>query len=179
MNLILKYFQYNFIIFLFSSIIFCQEDLVGKKAYVFYSKTLDGDNFLLSEIIEKDKPIFINFFATWCSPCIEELPLLNDFYLENKNLLEMIIIDVNNLSIIENNLPIKLPEDPVLAQKILAKNNISFTSLFDKYAFIARQYGVSNLPHSVLIKDGIIIWEGKKKLTNFSLNNLKPLIEDD
>jgi thiol-disulfide isomerase/thioredoxin len=158
---------------------FCQEDLVGKEAYVFFSKTLEGDNFLLSEIIENDKPIFINFFATWCSPCIEELPLLSDFYLKNKNSLEMIIIDVNNLSVIENNLPIKLAEDPFIAQKILAKNNISFTSLFDKYAFIARQYGVTNLPHSVLIKDGIIVWEGKKKLTNISLNNLKLLINND
>ena len=30
------------------------------------------------------KPLLLNFWATWCPPCVEELPLLNDFYLKNK-----------------------------------------------------------------------------------------------
>jgi len=30
------------------------------------------------------KPLVLNFWATWCTPCIEEMPLLNAFYLENK-----------------------------------------------------------------------------------------------
>lgn len=29
-------------------------------------------------------PILLNFWATWCPPCIEELPLINDFYRQNK-----------------------------------------------------------------------------------------------
>lgn len=29
------------------------------------------------------KPLLVNFWATWCPPCIEELPLLNTFYLKN------------------------------------------------------------------------------------------------
>lgn len=30
------------------------------------------------------KPLLVNFWATWCPPCVEELPLLNRFYEENK-----------------------------------------------------------------------------------------------
>lgn len=32
----------------------------------------------------KGKPLVLNFWATWCPPCVEELPLLNAFYQENK-----------------------------------------------------------------------------------------------
>jgi thiol-disulfide isomerase/thioredoxin len=32
----------------------------------------------------KGKPLLINFWATWCPPCVEELPLIERFYNENK-----------------------------------------------------------------------------------------------
>jgi thiol-disulfide isomerase/thioredoxin len=32
----------------------------------------------------KGKPLLINFWATWCPPCVEELPLLERFYSQNK-----------------------------------------------------------------------------------------------
>jgi thiol-disulfide isomerase/thioredoxin len=33
----------------------------------------------------KGKPLLINFWATWCPPCVEELPLLERFYSQNKS----------------------------------------------------------------------------------------------
>jgi thiol-disulfide isomerase/thioredoxin len=44
-------------------------------------KTPEGAELSLSNF--KGKPLLVNFWATWCPPCIEELPLLNAFYQQN------------------------------------------------------------------------------------------------
>lgn len=33
----------------------------------------------------RGRPLLINFWATWCAPCVEELPLIDDFYRQNKD----------------------------------------------------------------------------------------------
>ena len=43
--------------------------------------TVDGGQFNMSSL--RGRPVLLNFWATWCPPCIEELPLLSDFYREN------------------------------------------------------------------------------------------------
>jgi thiol-disulfide isomerase/thioredoxin len=39
--------------------------------------TLNGSNLTLSSF--KGKPLVLNFWATWCPPCVKELPMLNQF----------------------------------------------------------------------------------------------------
>ena len=42
----------------------------------------DGTHLKLADF--QGKPLVLNFWATWCTPCVEEMPLLNAFFLENK-----------------------------------------------------------------------------------------------
>jgi thiol-disulfide isomerase/thioredoxin len=42
----------------------------------------DGSLLQLSDF--QGKPLVLNFWATWCTPCVEEMPLLNAFYQQNK-----------------------------------------------------------------------------------------------
>lgn len=46
-------------------------------------KTLDGNTFTLAD--HKGKWVILNFWATWCSPCIEELPALSRFVSAHDN----------------------------------------------------------------------------------------------
>ena len=43
--------------------------------------TPDGQVFRMDSL--RHKTLLLNFWASWCAPCIEELPLLSDFYSEN------------------------------------------------------------------------------------------------
>jgi thiol-disulfide isomerase/thioredoxin len=43
--------------------------------------TPQGGRFQMASL--RGKPLVVNFWATWCAPCIEELPLLSDFYQKN------------------------------------------------------------------------------------------------
>lgn len=45
--------------------------------------TPDGQNLPMSSF--RGKTMLVNFWATWCPPCVEELPLLDYFYQENRD----------------------------------------------------------------------------------------------
>ncbi|HEY6364666.1 MAG TPA: TlpA disulfide reductase family protein [Candidatus Binatia bacterium] len=50
--------------------------VIGVPAIAFELKSLDGNPVLLANF--HGKPLMINFFASWCDPCREEMPLINE-----------------------------------------------------------------------------------------------------
>jgi len=64
---------------------------VGDTMYDFSVPTLDGGTFTLSENL--GKPVFINIFATWCPPCVGELPDIEALYKEYGDQVTFIIVD--------------------------------------------------------------------------------------
>ncbi|MBJ13461.1 MAG: hypothetical protein CMG62_10370 [Candidatus Marinimicrobia bacterium] len=154
--------------------------LIGKEAPGIYLFTLEGEEFFLSDVLNKKKYVFINFFATWCSPCIEELPDLIELHKESKDKVEMIIIDVNNLSPL--NPETKVPElkEEDIEEVAKALKDIDFIKLYDIYARTADDFNISQnpvLPQSFLIsEDGVVIWEFRGRLKPNNIEDLKQMI---
>ena len=49
---------------------------VGTAAIAFDLKSMDGSSVGLASF--RGKPLMMNFFASWCDPCREEMPLINE-----------------------------------------------------------------------------------------------------
>ena len=119
--------------------------LVGKQAPDFTLAALDGTQVRLSQF--RGQPVLINFWATWCRPCREEMPELVRSYESHKA--EGFIILGLNLTFSDS-----LPD----VQAFVNEFNITFPVLLDKDGAIAeRLYRIPGVPTSVFInQDGTL-----------------------
>lgn len=117
---------------------FTLDDLEGKKAS-------------LSDY--KGKPLIINFWATWCIPCIKEMPDLEKLYKERKDEgLELLMINVK--------------ESKEVVKKYIEKGGFSFRVLLDKNGDVLREYQVFGLPSTFFIDEkGIVQYSYMGELT--------------
>ncbi|MGA3326242.1 MAG: redoxin domain-containing protein [Terriglobia bacterium] len=108
----------------------------GKFAPDFELKTTQGETFKLSENIGK-KVMVINFFATWCGPCRDEMPELNEYYNAHKSQ-DFILLAVD------------AEEKPDAVEGFWKELKLDFPVGIDEGA-IRKQYGVSAYPTTVLV----------------------------
>jgi len=108
----------------------------GRIAPDFVVKTTRGERFQLSENVGK-KIIVLNFFATWCGPCREEMPELNAYFNAHKS--ESFLL-----------LGIDAEEQQDRVDTFLSDLKIDFPAGVDGGS-IRKQYGVSAFPTTVLI----------------------------
>jgi thiol-disulfide isomerase/thioredoxin len=97
--------------------------------------TLDGKTVELSKL--RGKPVFIDFWATWCGPCRRALP-------HTQKLAEKYGKDAHILAI-------NLKEDPDTVRQFMQSNNYTFTVPMDTNGSVAAEYRVRGIPHFVLI----------------------------
>jgi len=107
-----------------------------KKAPSFFLKGLDQNKIALKEL--KGKPIILTFWATWCSPCKEELPTLEKFAEGRKDRLTILTIAIDG-------------ENEKQVQSFVKENNITLPVLLDVKGEIARTYRVRMIPTTFLI----------------------------
>jgi cytochrome c biogenesis protein CcmG/thiol:disulfide interchange protein DsbE len=98
--------------------------------------TLDGKAIKLSDF--RGKVVVLNFWATWCPPCVEEASSFNQLQTRIRPLGETV-------------LGISLDDDPAAYNNFLKTYNIDFPTFRDTSKKIAADYGTSMYPETYII----------------------------
>ncbi len=102
----------------------------------FTLKSRDGKNVRLSDL--RGQVVLLNFWASWCGPCRQEMPILDDLHNKYKSL---------GFSVLGVNLDAK----PKKAIGYLKDTPVTFPVLYDPKGITSEQYGVSAMPSTVII----------------------------
>jgi cytochrome c biogenesis protein CcmG/thiol:disulfide interchange protein DsbE len=115
---------------------------VGKAAPDFAIPLLEGGEFVLSE--HAGRPVVINFWASWCPPCVEEAPVLERSWQSHKDLgVAFLGIDIQDTE-----------ED---ARFFVRRFGATYPNGRDEDGKITIDYGVAGLPVTFFVgKDGIV-----------------------
>lgn len=118
------------------------EPMTGIPAPDFFLRDLKGRSVSLTSL--RGKVLVINFWATWCPPCRDEIPYLNILHDQYKNR------GVRVLGISTD------PSD-ARVEDFINFNPIDYTVLMDRDGSVARKYRAYSIPTTFIIdKDGII-----------------------
>jgi peroxiredoxin len=106
----------------------------------FTLRSADGHNVRLDEL--RGQVVLVNFWATWCGPCREEMPHLNVLY-EKYHKSGFVLLGVN------------IDDDPKTALATAAKLGVSFPVLLDTDKKVSKLYDLNTMPSTVVIdRDG-------------------------
>ncbi|WP_231688132.1 TlpA family protein disulfide reductase [Bacillus sp. FJAT-18017] len=131
---------------------------IGDPAPAFELEDIDGKMRTLSEY-NQDQVVVINYFATWCGPCVDEAPELEAFEQEYGDRYKLLILD--------------LGETRDRVKKFMEKHNTTSTYLFDYNSKTAKLYGVTGQPETFVIdKKGVIREHIKGPITKMELYTL-------
>ena len=113
---------------------------ISGKAPNFTLASNGDSNIQLSEL--RGKVVMVNFWATWCGPCRQEMPELDKLY-QRYSSAGFEILGVN------------VEQDRAEPLAMLKKKPVTFPILFDTESIVSRLYDVSAMPTTVLIdRDG-------------------------
>jgi peroxiredoxin len=111
-----------------------------KLAPDFTLKSHSGENLKLSEL--RGEVVMVNFWASWCGPCRQEMPLLDQLYQRYKPM-GFTLLGVN------------VEENTAAAKKMLKEAPVSFPILFDRKNQVSELYQVKAMPSTFLVdRDG-------------------------
>ncbi|PKP51892.1 MAG: redoxin [Bacteroidetes bacterium HGW-Bacteroidetes-1] len=130
-----------------------QQDHVSAEAYQWEFSSLDGETVRLSDF--GSQPVFLNFWATWCPPCIAEMPDIQDLYDNYGDKAAFLLVTNEEPAIVRSFMKKRGFNMPVYIQKggvppVFASNSIPTTFL------------ISAEGNVLIRKTGAAKWNSKK-----------------
>jgi cytochrome c biogenesis protein CcmG, thiol:disulfide interchange protein DsbE len=127
------------------------EDIRGKKAPAFVVEKM-----LTAKPEREGKVVLIDFWATWCGPCRELIPELNEFQEKFKD--DLVVIGVSD-------------EKAATVEQFMKTTQMNYTSAIDTKARMKKAIKVKGIPHVLIIStDGIVRWQGYPGTSQDPLN---------
>ena len=108
---------------------------IGWPISDFELRSLNGETLRLSQY--QGKVVVVNFWGTWCPPCVQEMPLLEIVYLREQP--DLVILGINQQDSLTS------------VQQFVADLNISFPILIDEDSLVAEQYLVRGFPTTFFV----------------------------
>ncbi len=124
------------------------EDVVKRDIPIVEIQDIDGNIFSTLNIENPDGPIIIDFWATWCKPCIKELMTMNDLYedWQDETGVKIYAISVDD------------SRDSQKVKPMVDGKGWEFEILKDPNGDFKRAMGVSDVPHTFIFdKNGKLI----------------------
>ncbi len=113
-----------------------------EEAPDFTLKSLEGSNLRLEEY--RGQVVLINFWASWCGPCRQEMPVLDRLHHRYEDT-GFAVLGVN------------VEGDPEMAREIVDKTHVTFPILLDDGQKVSELYSLEAMPSTVVIdRDGVI-----------------------
>jgi thiol-disulfide isomerase/thioredoxin len=108
------------------------------------------------------RPLVVNFFASWCTPCITEMPAFEQVHRSNPN---VTFLGINSL------------EQPESGSRIIKQTGVTYDILRDGNGALAQELGVLNMPATLFVgTDGTIV---RVHIGQLSQGELEQIIRDD
>lgn len=116
---------------------------IGQRAPEFVLADLDGNPIRLADL--RGRPVIVNFWASWCGPCVEEFPLLRDAAQQHAD---------DGLAVVG----IVYQDRSEAARDFLQRNRATWPAAMDPGDRVAAAYGVYGPPETFFIgRDGTIV----------------------